>query len=194
MVSRRLLLLAGAVALGLAACAGTPEPMSRPEPGPALRLAVGTVTVEDAYAPLPQANFIDERRTRELAGLARDQIGRRLEAAGGAGWARATLREVALTERLADERRGGVTGLVTREPTWTLEGTLAGRVAIVDEFGGERAFAEARVGRTRQLPAGTSVIERDNAARSLMADLLAQFDAAFERSVRENLGDQLAGW
>lgn len=178
--------------LGTTACAA-PAPEMPPviSNRPPLRLAVGSVTVEENHPPLAEANFVDERRTKELAQATRRFLEQNVLAGGGPGSARVTIRQAGLTERLRADRAGGVKGYVTREPTWNLDGNVAVRITIVDEAGAERSYAEASVGRARSIRAGTGVIERDNEARELTRDLLAQLDTALRKSAQENLATYL---
>ncbi len=179
----------------LAACAapapGQPTPAASEPPRPPLRLAVGELVAGEGPPPLPLANFIDERRSRELAEALRQRLRTRLTPAGGAPTARFELEQVALTERLAAGRQGGVTGLVRREPTFAQEGAIAVRLRILEAGGRELAQTRVAVQRARALPAGSSVTTRDEGARALAADLLAQFEDALEVAVRDTLGPWL---
>jgi hypothetical protein len=176
----------------LAGCGGPVGPAREAGPArPTIRLAVGEILDGDEPAPLPAANFIDERRSAELARTVRQRLRARLVPAGGAPLARLDLEQAALTERLAAGRQGGVAGLVTREPTYAQEGTVAVRIRILEAGGRELARARIAVQRARALPAGSSVTRRDEAARALAADLLDQLDDALEVAVRDNLGPWL---
>lgn len=182
--------LAGVAAL--AACGGPPVAPGEPPPArPAIRLAVGEVLPGEEPAPLPEANFIDERRSRELADLVRARLRARLVPAGGLPVARLDLEQAALTERLAAGRQGGVSGLVTREPTFAQEAAVAVRIRILEADGRELARTRVAVQRARSLPAGSSVLRRDEAARALARDVLAQLEDALEVAVRDNLGPWL---
>lgn len=193
---RRRFLLTGSLATAasmLAACGGTSRaPLPDLPAGPGLQLMVSELRIDDTYPPLPAANFIDERRTGELAQATRRLVQARLQPVGGVDPARASFTEVSLTERLHEERTGGAAGLITREPTYELEARVNVRISILDGAGNELAWARAGVGRSRLLRAGTSVLERDNAARSLIGDLMGQLDTALTQSVRENLATYLA--
>ncbi len=185
-ITRRALL----ACLFLAACASPParrEPTIDHSP---LNLAVGAVVAGEGPPPLPLANFIDERRSRELADALRGRLVQRLIAAGGPSTLRFDLEQVALTERLVESRVGGIGGLMSREPTYAFEGAIAVRLRLIDATGREAANVRAAVERTRSMPAGSSVAAREKAARELAADLLEQFERALETAVRE----QLAPW
>jgi len=177
---------------GLAGCGGPLGPGREAEAArPTIRLAVGAILDGDEPAPLPAANFIDERRSAELARSVRERLRARLVPSGGGPMARLDLEQAALIERLAPDRQGGMTGLVTREPTFAQEGTVAVRIRIQDPDGRELARARVAVQRSRVLPAGSSVTRREEAARALAADLLAQLEDALEVAVRDNFGPWL---
>ncbi|MCS7267006.1 MAG: hypothetical protein N2038_00795 [Geminicoccaceae bacterium] len=185
-VTRRAFLFSSVLA-GCASATGRREvPANR---GP-LRLAVGTIVAGEGPPPLPAANFIDERRSRDLVRALRERLAQRLLAAGGAATLEIAFEQAALTERLIEGRVGGVGGLVAREPTHAFEGALAVGLRVVDAAGREAARVRVAVQRSRSLPAGSSVAAREDAARALAGDLLEQFDRALESAVRE----QLAPW
>lgn len=182
----------GLLALALAGCTGPSGTAREPRAArPPIRLAVGALLDGDPPAPLPAANFIDERRSRELAEAVRERLRARLVAAGGTPVARLDLEQAALTERLAAGRQGGMTGLVTREPTFAQEGAVAVRIRILEADGRELARARVAVQRARALPAGSSITRRDEAARALAADVLDQLEDALEVALRDNLGPWL---
>jgi hypothetical protein len=177
-----------ALPLLLAACAGEAPPpatgAAAPDP---IMLDVGYIDVEDRRSPLPEANFIDERRSAELGQEVAVFLGERLRAGGGPGSALAVIERASLTERLRDERRGGVLGIVTGEPTFIYEGEIAVRILLRDGTGLDQASTSAAVSRTRTIGAGASVVERDAEARRLTRDLLDQLGPALEQAVSRNL-------
>lgn len=191
---RRVLAFTPVMLVGLAACGGPDVSSFQPRTElPPMMLTVGEVEVDAAYPPLAEANFIDERRTRRLAEVTAQQLRQRITASGGVGRARVTLDRASITERVLSDRSGGVTGFVTREPTYDMAGDLAVRITILDSAGIEQAVAKAGVGRSRTVRAGTSVIDRDAEAQRLMGDLLAQLDDALPKAMRDNLGGWIAG-
>ncbi len=181
-------------ALLLAACGGTepPERVQAYTKEPPVRLTVNVVEVENRNPPLPQANFIDERRSRELADQATTFLKAQLQAAGGSGSARATIEQASVLERLIPGRSGGFGALVTGEQTYSLDANLRVRVIILDASGADKGWADAGVVLSRSLRAGTSVVARDTAARQLEADLVAQLDKTLKQSIADNLGSYIA--
>jgi hypothetical protein len=188
-VKRRAVVVLALLLPLLAACAGRePAPLAAERvPAPPIVLSVGYVDVEDRSAPLPQANFIDERRSHELNQSVQSYLRERLQAGGGAGSAVAVIERASITERLREGRRGGVLGFMQNEPTWDMDGNVAVRVVLRDASGSERGFTATSVGRARAVSAGASIVERDNAAQRLIADLLVQLGPALEQAVAQNL-------
>lgn len=187
-MSRRALhaVLVGAFLLG-GCTQGTPEPAPLSfAPGPVISLAVQSVEIEEQQPPVG-GNFIDKRRSQDLLAAARQFLGQRIQPAGGADWGKIVIEEASIVEQ-PRERQGGIRGALTREPAAEMVGILAVRVAVVDGFGIERAYARARVEMRRGVLEGTKVIERDDIARNLMQDLLNALAGPLENSIVENLG------
>ncbi len=178
----------------LTACGGTEAPLPTPaytKEAPVL-LTVNVVEVENRNPPLPEANFIDERRSKELVDQTTTFLQGRVQAAGGSGSARATIEQASVIERIIPGRSGGFTGFVTGEQTYSLDASIRVRVAILDAAGTDKGYAEAGVTLSRALRAGSSVIARDQAARELEADLLTQLDKTLRQSINDNLSGYLA--
>jgi hypothetical protein len=184
---RRAALTVLALSTALAACGGTPPPPTDVAGGPPILLDVGSIDIEDRRQPLGEANFIDERRSDELAAATTNWLRAGLSPGGGSGSATAIIEQASLTERLLSDRTGGVLGRITNEPTWSLNGDLAVRVVLRNAAGMETGFASAAVSRTRTVKAGASVVDRDYEAKRLISDLLAQLRPALEEAVRQNL-------
>jgi hypothetical protein len=188
----RLAARAIALLLLLGACSAREEtPALTFERLPTVRLAVQSLEVTAQDQPPAAGGFIDRHRTQLLTTTAQDYLKAKLQAAGGAEWGKAVIEEASLVEQ-PRAKQGGITGALTREPAADLVGTLAVRVAIVDGFGVEQAFAKARVQMKRPVLVGTGVIERDAAARHLFNDLLAALGASLQASIQENLAGHLA--
>ena len=185
---RREILIATLAGPGLAACVAGPPTRPPVYAGrPAIILDAATFDVEDRRQPLPQSNFIDERRGNELATQVRSYLHARYQPGGGSGTAIAEIVVASLTERLIENRAGGVVGLVTGEPTYQLDAKLAVKIVLREPGGTDRAYAQASVERSRQVRAGAGVVERDTEGRKLMVDIVDQLDPVLEQAVRDSL-------
>ena len=190
MTATRRAALAAAVAMPLlAGCTTAPEPGAPTFGGtPPIRLAVGSVDVQSQAQNLP-SQFIDLRRTDQLVAAATAYLKQRVQAAGGAGTARAVIEQASLVEPRPVP--SGITGAITGGPR-QLVGALAVRIAVVDGTGVEKAYARARVDLKRPIREGSSVVQRDRLARALMNDLIESVDKSLRATVKENLGAYLA--
>jgi hypothetical protein len=169
----------------LAACTPTePPPPLDVAQLPPIRLAVQTVEVESRAQHPANMNFIGRRRSEQLAADAQQYLRSRVEATGGADFARATVEEASLIER-ARPTEGGI---FSTEPTWEMAGVLAVKVAVVDGLGIENGSASARVQIARSLSPRTSVESKDNFAHQLTNDLIAAASRDLRASVEQNLG------
>lgn len=155
---------------------------------PSVTLAVGNVQVVDQRPQPAQTNFIDERRGNELTDETKRWLAVRVRAGGGGGSAKAIIEQASVTERLIPDRSSGVFAWMGNAPTYALDGNLAVRIVILDESGQERASASAHVGRTRSVGQRASVVERDNEARRLMADLIQDIEPNLKQAIAQNLG------
>lgn len=181
-----LLFLPGACTVGV-------EPPERPyesSRGPFV-LSVEELQFENRAAPPATGNFLDRRRSQELAERTLGFLRTRVQAGGGPGVARVVVERAELVER-PKEKTGGVLGPFVREADRVLDGVVAVRISVEDWGGVERGFARAEVARMRPVLENTDVASRDAEARRLVEDLMAQLDDALQKSVEENLAAFLA--
>lgn len=173
----------------LAACSSGQEPppinYARMQP---IRLAVQSVEVGSNVQYPANLNFIGRRRSEDLAKEAQNFLRNRLQATGGAEFAKATVEEASLIER-ARETSGS---MLSTEPTWEMAGVLALKVAIVDGLGIEQSYATSRVQIARSLSPRASVEAKDNFAKTLIHDLIEASSRELEQSISQNLADKRA--
>lgn len=187
MIRRTLLVLS--LAGLLAACtSGLPPDRRTAEPLPVLRLAVGTVRIVDRSGE-PQGDFLDRRRSRELAARAREVLQRQVVAAGGPGSAEVVIERARLV-RVPVEPEDGIASYFRRDVVARLSAELGVRLSVRDGTGAERAFAVVEVARERPVLEGTAAVEVDRLAGGL-AD--ATVDALVRALVARGERD-LAAW
>jgi hypothetical protein len=180
-------LIAVTASLTAQACTRTPEqPPLRFDQVPPIRLAVASFTTEERMEPVAMG-FIDRRRSDELINVTREYLSARIEAAGGFDQARGIIEEATIIERPVPVSGGLASRLKPLGPASELQGALAVRVAIVDEFGIDKGYARARYELKRGVPATASVLERDRLAKLLAHDLVHAIDRALSQSITENL-------
>lgn len=187
---RRLLILCFA-GLALAACE-TPVPVQRlPEVTfthmPQLGLNVVDVKViSDFKAPLKAPNVEHLMPTSPEKALKR-WVGDRLAAKGVGNVARFTISDGAVTETPLTVETG-ITGAFKTEQAVRYDATVAGMLEIFDDRGFRKAFASARVSRSRTLGEDASINERDRLWFDLVETLMRDFNAEMEQNVRAHAG------
>ena len=177
-----------AIVLALAGCTPTgteaPPPFD-PDAYPAIRLAVGSIKVASAAQYPSGMGFIARRRSEQLSQDAQAFLHKRLVAAGGSDFARASVEEASLVEQ-ARATNEGVLATAT-EPNWEMVGVLALKVAIVDGLGIEQSFASSRVEIKRTISQRASVEAKDDFAHTIINDLIDASSTQLEASIDQNL-------
>jgi hypothetical protein len=177
------------VLLLLGACAQPeafrPEPLTFEDRTP-IRFAVERVEVGTRTAPRAQPSFIEQRLGADLVAATEALLRQRIAAAGGPGRVRAVVTEARITEE-PRETPGGLRGIFRREPDRRLTAELAVRIEVLDERGFERAHAETTARRSRTVPAGSGMAERDRIAWGLIRAVVDDLDEAMVMNIRDNL-------
>ena len=184
---------AAALIVTLAGCTPTETkspPAFDPAAYPPIRLAVGSIEVASATQYPTGMGFIARRRSEQLSQDAQAFLRSRLAAAGGSDFARATVEEASLVEQSRPTNEGMVASAT--EPNWEMVGILALKVAIVDGLGIEQSFASSRVEIKRTISQRASVEAKDNFARTIATDLIAESSRELETSIDQNLADRTA--
>ena len=183
--------LAGLVALALAACE-TPPPVQRlPELTyghlDRLNLDAAALEVVSEYGPLMEAPHVDHLfPTPPLTALER-WAADRLEAVGRSGIARFVIKDARATATpLAIDE--GLAGAFKKEQSVRYEASIEALLEIVDDRGFRKGFASARVSRTRTLAEDATLNERDKVWFELTEAMMQDFNAEMEKNVRQFLG------
>ncbi|MEO1017892.1 MAG: hypothetical protein AAFY56_09380 [Pseudomonadota bacterium] len=174
--------------LALSAC-GPREP-APPAPyssnaGP-IQFSVAQIEYTNPSTISDNLTFIDRRRSEELGAQTLTLLEQRLQAGGGEGLARVEVLEASVIEGIRPTQ-GGFRGFFTREASGEIDSNISVRVTLVDGFGLEQGFAEAKVGRTRPILEGTSALGREADAQIVIYNILGQLDAALDETVAANL-------
>ncbi len=190
MPSRRFVLAAGFAALALSACQSTqPRPAPRPidfsNYGPIV-LNAGSIDVVDAYRPGGGVH-VEQRSAVPPAQAVRLWASQRLQAAGGPGRVRVTIRDASIVEnQLA--KTGGVKGYFTNDQAQRYDGRI--EVEISGELPGETSFrgmTKAVVTYSITVPENISLADREatfvEITRRMMDDLNARLDAGIRKDL-----------
>ena len=182
-------LAAAVLAAALAACQSS---AGRPAPDPPAfadrpPLVFELARIEVVAPPAAPAAGAGRPAPVPLAAALEAWAAERLRAEGSAGLLRLTVHEARATVSAlpTDE---GLEGLFTREQAERLDLRLAATVEIVDAAGAVLGHAAADVRRSRTLPEGLTLEERERIYRETADALLADYDAHQEGSVRRYLG------
>ncbi|MSP68314.1 MAG: hypothetical protein EXQ96_09560 [Alphaproteobacteria bacterium] len=179
--------------LVLAACA-TQGPTVYPEisfadKGP-ITVAVARIEIEDAYVSPQVSPNVEHLFPVVPAAAMRKWAKDRLRAGGGEGSARFVIvdAKVAETKLKRDE---GLRGAVTIQSSERYDGRIEGRLEIYDATGARVGFADTVAVRTRTVAENASLAERDQAFYEMTRNMMIDFDASLEKTLRDNLGRHL---
>ena len=184
-----------AIVPGLTACGTASAPPGRvrfPEPsyeghGP-LRLEVSTIEIDTAYRPSLAPPHVDHLMPLQPEQALRRWAADRLVATGTVGRrARFMIEDAKVVESVLP-RSGGLRELFTADQARRYDGTVSASLEIRPERGASReGFASATVTRFRTTAQGISINERERVWFELVDSMLADFNAEFERQVRDHL-------
>lgn len=170
---------AAALAAGCSGPAGGPslEPVGFAHRTP-LVFDVSRVVFDDRYRPSSSAPNVEhlfrQPPSEVVAAWARD----RLRAAGGAGTLRVVLRRAAVVEAPAPAGRRYEAGI-----DMALE--------VLDASGARRANVDVALTRSRTVPSGATLGEREAAWHGMARAVGTALDGALEAAARRSLGDWL---
>jgi hypothetical protein len=188
-VSFRILVLG----LALAACAPPPPEPLYPQITfrnlAPFRLAVASVELVEAYQPPLRAPHVEHESPVPPAVPLRQWVGERLVAAGGAGTARATIRDARITETALPVNQDFEATLRTEQVA-----RFDGRVELVIEVLDERgtlAGVQAEATRSRTLPEDATLRERDEILFQIAEDLANDLNRVLEENIPRHLGAYL---
>ena len=178
------------VALVVACQADAPAP-ARPELSFAhlgsIKLDVARVEVVRKYRqPTKEPNVEHLFPVNPLAAVDR-WCRERLAPAGAAGLARATITQASVVE-IPLKRTSGVRGWFTTDQSEHYDGLLEVAIRVVGADGGERGSVTARAQRSRTVPEGLSVNEREQVWFEITQAMMNDLDAALEEQIRAKLG------
>jgi hypothetical protein len=179
------------VGLAIAACE-TAIPVQRlPEITfahlPQLGLDAANVQVVSEYeAPVKAPNIEHLMPTSPEKALKR-WVGDRLAAKGIGNVARFTISDGAVIETPLTVKPG-IAGAFKTEQAVRYDATVAGMLEIFDDRGFRKAFASARVSRSRTLGEDASINARDQLWFELVEAVMRDFNVEMERNIRAHVG------
>lgn len=190
-------LLAALLALGLvAACSTT---VSRPaietqdfSSQPPLALSVARVEVVEQYqSPLKEPNVEHSFPTTPAAAFKR-WLAERVKAEGQNDTLRVTI-EDASAVRVPLPRTEGLEGLFTTDQVERIDATMSVLLEVVNNGGVAEAYVTAKAQRSRTLPEGLTLNERDKIYQEITEALVNDLNATIEQNMRQFLSKYLMG-
>lgn len=183
--------LAGLVALVLAACQTPPPAQRLPELTydhlDRLNLDVAALEVVSEFRSPMKAPYVEHLFPTPPQTALERWAADRLEAAGRQGIARFVIKDARGTATpLAIDK--GLAGVFKKEQSVRYEARVEAFLEIVDERGFRKGFASARVSRTRTLGEDATLNERDKAWFDLTEAVTHDFNAEMEKNIRQYLG------
>lgn len=189
MPTRRFVLAAALATVALTACQSTP-PRPAPRPidysnfGPIV-FSAGSVDVVDAHRPAGTA--VDQRIPLPPAEAVRRWANERLQAAGGPGRVRVTIRDASIVE-VQLPKTGGVKGYFTNDQAQRYDGRI--EVEISGELPGEttyRGMTKATVTQSTTVPENISVADREATLQDLVRRMMDDLNARLDAGIRKDL-------
>lgn len=191
MPSRRFVLAAGLAALSLAACQSAPPP--RPAPRPIdfsafapIVLNAGAIDVVDAFRAMG-GTHVEQRSAVPPAEAVRRWVAQRLQAAGGPGRVRVTIRDASIVE-IQLPKTGGVTGYFTNDQAQRYDGRI--EVEVTGDLPGETSFhgvTKVTVTRSQTVPENISLADRENTFLEITNAMMDELNARLDAGIRKDL-------
>lgn len=194
MPSRRFVLAASLAALALSACQSTP-PRPAPRPidfsafGPIV-LNAASIDVVDAHRP-GGGNHVEQRSSVPPAEAVRRWANERLQALGGPGRVRVTIRDASIVETQLP-KTGGVQGYFTNDQAQRYDGRIDVEVTGDIPAGGPgtasfHGTTKATVTHSTTVPENISLADREatflDITRRMVEDLNARLDAGIRKDL-----------
>ena len=152
-----------------------------------IALAASRIDVVDGYrSPLRTPN-VEHRMPTPPAVAARRWADDRLTAVGRGGRRAVFTIEVASVVETALPRKGGLGGLFRTDQAERYDAELAVRLQIFDVTGHEIGVVTARAVRSRTVPEGATLNERDQAWFEITEKLMADLNGALEQNIASHL-------
>lgn len=157
---------------------------------PPLIFNVGRIEVVDEFkSPLVAPNVEHTFPTSPVVAVKR-WVTDRVHADGASGILQITIRDASAI-RAELETNQDLEAWFTTEQAERIDARIDVQFQIVGDDGQAGSYAAAEAARSRTLPEGASLNERDQAYFDLTAALLNDFNASMEQSIRQYLGDYL---
>lgn len=159
---------------------------------PPLVLSVARIEVVENYqSPLTEPNVEHSFPTTPAAAF-KKWLGERIKADGQNDTLRVTI-EDARAVRVPLPRTEGLEGAFTTDQVERIDATIAVLIEVVNKGGVTASFITAKAQRSRTLPEGLSLNERDKIYQEITESLVNDLNATIEQNIRRTLAKYLEG-
>jgi hypothetical protein len=182
-----------AAVVALAACASLPPGPVYPEITykhlPPYRMNAARLEIVDNYVPPLTADHVEHLAPIAPAALLRRWAEDRFVAAGGSGVVRVVIENASIVEQVYRTNQE-LTDMVTTERASLYTAGAAVRIEMLDDYGNSQAYVAAKAERSRSIPEGITLREREEILFQMTDDLVKDLNGTIE----PRIGDYLAGY
>jgi len=185
-------MLAVSLLLVLAACSST---ISRSTPAeqnygrlPPIVLDVAAIEINETYQPPLKEPHVEHSFPTPPDEAFRKWVGERLKARGEGRTLRITINEASAV-RVPLEAETGLSALFTKEQVERIDARLGVLMEILDGHGLPVAHVSALSERSRTLPEGLTLNDRDQVYREITIALINDLNTTIEQNLREHLAN-----
>lgn len=159
---------------------------------PPIVLSVARVEVVEQYqSPLKEPNVEHSFPITPSAAF-KKWAAERLKAEGQNDSLRVTI-EDARAVRVPLPRTEGIEGMLTTDQVERIDATLSVLIEVVNNGGITQSFITAKAQRSRTLPEGLSLNERDRVYQEITESLVNDLNATIEQNIRQTLAKYVLG-
>ncbi len=151
-----------------------------------LKLAVSQVRVEETFVVSQTPPRAETRLNQPPMQVLRRWAGDRLAVGGAGGLARFIIVDASVTEQALDTD-GNFTAYFTNEQSLRYEAVAEAVLEVESDDGLSKGRAKARVSKSTTLAENSTLNERERAMFKLVEELMIEFNARMEESIRTHL-------
>ena len=151
-----------------------------------INLDVGRIEIVEQYVPPLKAPNVEHEFHTPPATAMRQWVKDRLRAVGEIRTARLVIKNASAIETKL-ETRGGLRGAFTKDQSERYDVTLDVVLEVRGEDGAAVAFANAVVTRSKTVPEGLSLSERERVFHGMTESLMDEVNSELEKNIRQFL-------
>jgi len=177
----------------LGACSSLPPQPIYPEITykhlPPYRMNAARIEIVDNYVPPLTADHVEHLSPIAPAALLRRWAEDRFVAAGSSGVVRVIIEDASIAEQVYRTNQE-LTDLVTTERAGLYTARAAVRIQMLDDYGNSQAYVAAKAERSRTIPEGLTLREREEILFQMTDDMVKDLNGTIE----PRIGEYLSGY